>query len=90
MGALEQKEAAARHAASMVDDGMLVGLGTGTTSELAVRALGERFRAGVRFTGVATSKQTEAIARSYGIPLKRLDERILLDLYIDGADEVDP
>jgi ribose 5-phosphate isomerase A len=90
MGSEEQKQAAARYAAFMVQDGTTVGLGSGTTSELAVHVLGERHREGLRFTGIATSKSTEAIARSYGIPLKRLDEHILPDLYIDGADEVDP
>jgi ribose 5-phosphate isomerase A len=90
MGSQEQKEAAARYAASMVQDGMTVGLGSGTTAELAVHALGELHRGGLRFTGVATSKATEGIARAYDIPLKRLDERARLDLCIDGADEVDP
>jgi ribose 5-phosphate isomerase A len=90
MGSQEQKAAAARHAASMVQDGMAVGLGSGTTAEIAVHALGVRYQEGLRFTGVPTSKATEAIARSYGIPLERLEEHRHLDLYIDGADEVDP
>src|SRR5579864_3924989 len=90
MSAEEQKEAAAELAASMVEDGMLVGLGSGTTSELAVHALGRRRKQGLRITGVATSRQTEVIARSYDIPLSRLEEHVRVDLYIDGADEVDP
>jgi ribose 5-phosphate isomerase A len=90
MGTEEQKAAAARHAAGMVQDGMAVGLGSGTTAEIAVHALGLRYKEGLRFTGVPTSKATEAIARAYGIPLERLEEHRHLDLYIDGADEVDP
>lgn len=90
MGAQEQKAAAARAAAALIEPGMVVGLGSGTTAELAVHALGRRVNEGLRFTGVPTSRATEAIARTYGIPMKRLDERVRLDLYIDGADEVDP
>lgn len=89
MGAEEQKTAAAAYAADLVQDKMSVGLGSGSTAEIAVHALGRRYQNGLRFTGVPTSKRTEEIARSYGVPLTRLDERSHLDLYIDGADEVD-
>jgi ribose 5-phosphate isomerase A len=91
VGAQEQKQAAARRAALMVEDGMHIGLGTGTTAEELLHALGARCREGLTIVGVATSRATEALAREYGIPLSRLDERHQrLDLYIDGADEVDP
>ncbi len=90
MGSEEQKKAAARYAAALVRDDMIVGLGSGTTSEHAVHALGTRYRDGLRFRGVPTSPRTEEIARGYGIPLLRLDELRELDLTIDGADEVDP
>jgi ribose 5-phosphate isomerase A len=84
----QAKEAAAQAAASLVLDGMIVGLGTGTTAKFAVDALAQRIRQGLRFTGVPTSETTALQARSLGIPLKELDGPI--DLTIDGADEIDP
>lgn len=86
----EQKRAAAHYAASLVEDGMTVGLGSGSTAEMAVQDLGTRFQAGLRFVGVPTSERTGRLARSFGIPLVSLLERTRLDLTIDGADEVDP
>lgn len=85
-----QKRLAAEHAAGLVTDGMTVGLGSGSTAEIAVELLGIRFRDGLRFVGVPTSGRTSEIAQSFGVPLRRLDERSTLDIYIDGADEVDP
>lgn len=84
------KETAAKYAAGLVKDGMTVGLGSGSTAEIAVELLGERHREGLNFRGVPTSEKTAALARSYGIPLVTLDESGALDLTIDGADEVDP
>jgi ribose 5-phosphate isomerase A len=84
-----QKRAAADYAASLVEHDSIVGLGSGSTAEIAVHALGRRYQEGLRFVGVATSRQTEQIARSYGIPISHLDEQLHLDLTIDGADEVD-
>ncbi|HEY8745083.1 MAG TPA: ribose-5-phosphate isomerase RpiA [Chloroflexota bacterium] len=84
-----QKQLAARWAAEHVTDGMLVGLGTGSTATLAVRALAERVRQGLHVTGVATSATTEQLARSLGIKVIDLDEGKTLDVAIDGADEVD-
>jgi ribose 5-phosphate isomerase A len=69
---------------------MTVGLGSGSTAEIAVEILGRRFREGLRFVGVPTSSRTAEIAQTFGIPLRRLDERSFLDINIDGADEVDP
>jgi ribose 5-phosphate isomerase A len=90
MNSEEQKRAAAQQAAELVEDGMTVGLGSGTTSELMIRELGARYRDGLRFVGVPTSARSEHLARSLGIPLTTLDERNRLDMVIDGADEVDP
>jgi ribose 5-phosphate isomerase A len=85
-----QKQLAARWAADQVADGMVVGLGSGSTATLAVQRLGERVRQGLRITGVATSAATELLARALGIPVMPLDDCARLDLAIDGADEVDP
>lgn len=90
MSADDQKQAAARYAAGFVRDGMTVGLGTGSTAERLIEALGQRRAAGLRFTGVPTSRQTAQLAQAVGIPLMRLDEFHGIDLTIDGADEVDP
>jgi len=83
------KEAAAEAAAAQVKDGMIVGLGSGTTATLAVKAIGKRVSQGLRIIGVPTSEQTAQLARSLGIPLSTLGEHARLDLTIDGADEVE-
>jgi len=77
-------------AADLVAPGMLVGLGTGTTANAVIRELGARVARGLDFTGVATSRRTAALAAELDIPLISLDEAGLLDLGIDGADEIDP
>lgn len=84
------KQTAARYAAGLVKVGMTVGLGSGSTAEIAVAILGERHREGLDFRGVPTSEKSAALARSYGIPLSTLNDSETLDLTIDGADEVDP
>jgi ribose 5-phosphate isomerase A len=84
------KEAAARYAAGLVEEGMVVGLGSGSTAALFVRALGERVRAGLRIVAVPTSQATEDLARAEGISLTTLEEHPHLDLGVDGADAVDP
>ena len=87
----QAKYAAARRAVEFVQDGMRVGLGTGSTAAWMVRRLAARVRdEGLRVTGVATSTRTAALAQELGIPLSTLDEVKWLDLTIDGADEVDP
>jgi ribose 5-phosphate isomerase A len=83
------KRAAAEAAAQFVHAGMVVGLGTGTTAEFAVRALGERVASGLKIAGVPTSRATEMLARSYSIPLTDLQSVPRVDLTIDGADEID-
>ncbi|WP_334143433.1 ribose-5-phosphate isomerase RpiA [Rhabdothermincola sp.] len=82
-----QKEAAGRHAATYVEDGMRVGLGTGSTVHWTIVALGER-RLDIACT--ATSTQTEELARSLGLRVVPPDDLGRLDVGIDGADEVDP
>ena len=83
------KSAAAEAAASLVEDGMVVGLGSGSTASLAVAAIGRRVRAGLRITGIPTSEKTAAQARALGIPLATLEECERIHLTIDGADEVE-
>lgn len=84
------KEAAARAALALVEPGMSLGLGSGSTAALFIALLGERCRAGLAVRGLPTSRASELLARSYGIPL--IDAQIVkeLDLTIDGADEIDP
>lgn len=85
------KRVVGEHAASLVESGMQVGLGTGSTAAFAIAALGRRVREeGLQIVGVATSFAAERLARAEGIPLVTLDDVDRLDLVIDGADEVDP
>jgi ribose 5-phosphate isomerase A len=83
---MDAKLAAAEAAAQLVEDGMIVGLGSGSTAALAVKAIGRRRP---RITGVATSEGTAALARELGIELATLAERPRIDLTIDGADEIE-
>ena len=83
------KQAAAESAVALVEDGMILGLGTGSTAKLAVETLGKRVQSGLRVVGVPTSEFTAHQARSLGIPVSSLDEHPALDLTIDGADEVE-
>lgn len=84
------KRAAALRAAEFVEDGMRLGLGTGSTAAFLLRRLGERVREeGLRIRGVPTSEATARIAREEGIEVLDLDAAGWLDLTIDGADEVD-
>ncbi|MBR9764700.1 MAG: ribose-5-phosphate isomerase RpiA [Rhodobacteraceae bacterium] len=81
---------AAKRAVDFVEDGMRVGLGTGSTAAWMVRLLGERVREeGLKISGVPTSTRTAELARDMGIRVLSLDEAKWLDLTIDGADEVD-
>jgi ribose 5-phosphate isomerase A len=82
-----QKRAAGAAAAALVEAGMTVGLGTGSTAAHFVRALAERK---LDVTGVATSEATAALARSLGLRLAALDEVEDIDLTVDGADEIGP
>lgn len=88
MSADALKHAAAQAAVALVRPGMLVGLGTGSTAHHAVMLLGERYRDGLRFTGVPTSLSTARLARECGIPLIEEPDGTPIDLTIDGADEI--
>jgi ribose 5-phosphate isomerase A len=83
------KKAAALKAIEFVRDGMVVGLGTGSTAKHLVIALGEQVRAGMKLRGVPTSQETAALAKEAGIPLLDSENRWEIDVAIDGADQVD-
>jgi ribose 5-phosphate isomerase A len=83
------KRAAAERAAALVEGGMAVGLGTGSTAAHFVACLGERVRDGLSVVAVPTSEATRAQAEREGIPLTSLDDTPELDLTVDGADELD-
>lgn len=85
----KQKQEAAVAALTLVEDGMTLGLGTGSTAAFFVKALGERVRNGLNVRGVPTSEQTRALAEKEGIALTNLGDAGRLDLTVDGADEVD-
>ena len=84
------KRAAAARALDLVEPGMRLGLGSGSTANHFVELLGERVRAGLALTAVASSEATQALAEKHGMTLSSLEETPQLDLTIDGADEVAP
>src|SRR6202789_4200007 len=86
----EAKRLVARRAVEFVEDGMAVGLGTGTTATLFIRELGERVRQGLKIRCVASSEASHELGLSLGMDVTTLDELPQLDVYIDGADEVGP
>src|SRR5579883_3108615 len=83
------KRAAAARAIEEVEDGMILGLGTGSTAAFVVEGLAARVRAGLRITGIPSSERTAEQARRLGIPIATFAEYQQLDLTIDGADEVE-
>ena len=83
------KRAAAEAAAQMVENDMIVGLGSGSTAAFAVDALARRHRQGLHFVGIPTSERTAMQATAAGIPLTSFSEHRHIDLTIDGADEVE-
>jgi ribose 5-phosphate isomerase A len=86
-----RKKEAGEAAAQLVQDGMVVGLGTGSTAAFAVAALGRRVKQdGLRIVGIPTSERTTAQANALGIPLTTFAQHMQIDLTIDGADEVLP
>ncbi|SFB39220.1 ribose-5-phosphate isomerase [Rhizobium sp. NFR07] len=89
MDAREMKVKAAAAALAYVEDGMKLGIGTGSTAEEFVRLLAEKVHGGLRVEGVPTSERTARLCLELGVSLKSLDELPELDLTIDGADEVD-
>jgi len=86
------KQAVAEYGAGLVRSGMVLGLGSGSTATLMVQAIGEKLRAGTLrdVIGVPSSSAIAAVATAAGVPLTTLDAHPVLDLDLDGADEVDP
>lgn len=84
------KKAAGFYAAGLVQDGMRIGIGTGTTVFYLIEALSQRVKEGLKIEALATSRESESLAREGGIPLLSPLEVDKLDLAIDGADEIDP
>lgn len=85
-----EKELAARASLRFVQDGQIVGMGTGSTAAYFVRFLGEKVRDGLKIKGIPTSTRTRELAASLGIPLTNFDEYQQIDVTIDGADEIGP
>jgi ribose 5-phosphate isomerase A len=86
----EAKLLVAKRAVEFVEDGMAVGLGTGTTATMFIRELGARVQQGLKIRCVASSDASHQLGVSLGMDMKTLDELPELDLYVDGADEVGP
>lgn len=86
----EAKLKAAQRALDFVQDGMSLGLGSGTTSSIFIRELGARVRQGLRVRGIATSDASQQLAESLSIPITSFEQCPELDLAVDGADEVGP
>lgn len=88
----ELKRKAAFRAVEFVESGMVLGLGTGSTTNFAIKRISERLESGElqNIVGIPSSARTEELARQLGIPLTDLDAHPKIDLTIDGADEVDP
>ncbi|MCH2283733.1 MAG: ribose-5-phosphate isomerase RpiA [SAR324 cluster bacterium] len=86
---MSEKQLSAEAACNYVKDGMIVGLGTGTTAEFAVRKIGKLVRNGLSIRGIPTSNRTKELAEAEGIPLIDFSESMFIDLTIDGADEID-
>jgi ribose 5-phosphate isomerase A len=84
------KQQAAEAAAQLIEDGMVIGLGSGSTATLVAHALARRIQAGLHLVGaIPTSKAMQHLAAALGIPLTTLDTHPALDLDLDGADEID-
>jgi len=90
MSATAGVDAAAESALALIQDGARVGLGTGRAAAAFIKRLGARARGGLSVTCVATSTASAALARAEGLRLVELDEEHLLDVTVDGADEVAP
>lgn len=86
---MNQKKIAGEKAAEYIKDGMVVGLGTGSTAKFMVDKVGEMVKNGLKIQAIPTSKATEQQARELGIPLLSIDEVDHIDLDIDGVDEID-
>ena len=86
---IPEKQLSAEAACDYIKDGMIVGLGTGTSADFAVRKLGSLVREGLSIRGIPTSNRTKKLAEAEGIPLIDFSESMFIDLTIDGADEID-
>lgn len=86
----DPKYNAALAALDFIEDGMIIGLGTGSTSAHFVRQLGERVKQGLKVKGVPTSEATRNLAEQVGVPLLEISQITAIDVDVDGADEVDP
>jgi ribose 5-phosphate isomerase A len=86
---MSEKQIAAEKAAEFISDGMIIGLGSGSTVYFFLKKLGDLIKKGLKITGVSTSNSTTSIALSFNIPLISIDEVEKIDLTIDGADEID-
>ncbi len=84
------KRAAGEAAALLVQEGMLVGLGSGSTSAQFIRAVAKRCQTGLKIKAIASSKASQLLAQQLGIPLLQENAVTRLDITVDGADEVDP
>ena len=86
---MNAKQLAAEQAVKLVKDGMTVGIGTGSTTAFAIEAISNRIKQGLSIKAVASSTRSEELAKKAGIKLISFSELERIDLYIDGADEVD-
>lgn len=89
MNSEREKLIAAEKSLEFVEDGMVLGLGSGSTAAKMIELLGRRVRDGLKVSGVPTSEGTRQLAHDVGIPLTSFDDVLELDLTIDGADEAD-
>ncbi len=84
------KQIAGEKAVEYVKDGMVVGLGTGSTVFYVIKKIGEMLKNGLNIVGISTSVETESLAKQFGIHLSTLEEHPVIDVTVDGADEIDP
>src|SRR5512143_1714680 len=85
-----EKQVAARASLRFIQEGQVVGLGTGSTAAFFIQFLGERVKAGLKIRGIPTSVNAQQLAEKWGVPLTSLEEVEQIDVDVDGADEFDP
>lgn len=86
---MDEKQSAAEKAVELIQSGMIVGLGSGSTASWAIRKIGEKVKAGLQINAVASSLKTEQLAKQLMIPVVDPSKVQRIDIAIDGADEVD-
>jgi ribose 5-phosphate isomerase A len=84
------KELAAQKALEFIREGMIVGLGSGSTATIFIKLLGERVKAGLKVRGIPSSQNSEVLAKSLGIPIIDFHQTAEIDVTVDGADEIAP